>query len=116
WIAAQRSRDGDVRRGVADDQHPPQDAREPAPPIGVTEPLNHRVVIVTGASRGIGKGLAIGLAELGATVVCAARSLDASVEGIGGTVRDTAQAINDAGGTALALQCDIGDEDDIARL
>jgi NAD(P)-dependent dehydrogenase (short-subunit alcohol dehydrogenase family) len=82
----------------------------------MSEPLNHRVVIVTGASRGIGKGLAIGLAELGATVVCAARSVDSSVEGIGGTVRDTARAINEAGGTALALQCDIGNEDDITRL
>ena len=40
----------------------------------MSEPLNHRVVIVTGASRGIGKGLAVGLAELGATVVCAARA------------------------------------------
>jgi NAD(P)-dependent dehydrogenase (short-subunit alcohol dehydrogenase family) len=78
--------------------------------------LNGRVVVVTGASRGIGKVLAIGLAEQGAKVVCAARSLTSPVEGIGGTVRDTAQAISDAGGTALAVQCDIGREADITGL
>jgi len=78
--------------------------------------LRDRVVIVTGASRGIGKGLALGLAQQGAKVVCAARSLTNPVEGIGGTVNDTANAIADAGGTALAVQCDIGQADDITRL
>jgi len=78
--------------------------------------LRDRVVVVTGASRGIGKGLALGLAEQGAKVVCAARSLTNPVEGIGGTVNDTANAITDAGGTALAVQCDIGQADDITRL
>jgi 3-oxoacyl-[acyl-carrier protein] reductase len=82
----------------------------------VSVDLRDRVVIVTGASRGIGKGLAIGLAEQGARVVCAARSLSSSVEGIGGTVTDTVAAITAAGGTALAVQCDIGNEDDIVRL
>jgi NAD(P)-dependent dehydrogenase (short-subunit alcohol dehydrogenase family) len=78
--------------------------------------LRDRVVVVTGASRGIGKGLALGLAEQGAKVVCAARSLTTAVEGIGGTVNDTVNAITDAGGTALAVQCDIGQETDITGL
>ena len=78
--------------------------------------LSGRVVIITGASRGIGKGLAIGLAAEGATVVCAARSLTASAEGLPGTVNDTVAEIESAGGRALAVGCDIGIADDLERL
>jgi len=77
--------------------------------------LDGRVAIVTGASRGIGKGLALGLAAEGATVVCAARTVDPS-EGLPGTIRETVAAIEDAGGTALAVRCDIGVADDIEAL
>jgi NAD(P)-dependent dehydrogenase (short-subunit alcohol dehydrogenase family) len=70
--------------------------------------LTGRIVVVTGASRGIGKGVVAGLAELGASVVCAARSEDALQTVVGG--------IEAAGGTALAVRCDIGDERDIANL
>src|SRR5207248_10361388 len=80
--------------------------------------LRDRVIIVTGASRGIGKGLAIGLAEQGATVVCAARTVHAGDEpsGLPGTIHETVDAIQANDGTALAVQCDIGQEADIARL
>ena len=78
--------------------------------------LTGRVVIVTGASRGIGKGLAIGLAGLGAQVVCAARSVSAEPGGMPGTIHDTVAEITDAGGTALAVRCDIGDAADITNL
>ena len=78
--------------------------------------LSGRVVIVTGASRGIGKGLAIGLAAEGATVVCAARSLTTSAAGLPGTVNDTVAEIESAGGRALAVGCDIGIADDLERL
>ena len=78
--------------------------------------LSGRVVIVTGASRGIGKGLAIGLAGLGASVVCAARSEHTKPGGMPGTIHETARAITGAGGTAIAVRCDIGDPDDIAAL
>jgi citronellol/citronellal dehydrogenase len=77
--------------------------------------LNGRVAIVTGASRGIGKGLALGLAAEGATVVCAARTVDPSA-GLPGTIRETVAAIEAAGGTALAVRCDIGVADDIEAL
>jgi citronellol/citronellal dehydrogenase len=73
-------------------------------------------VIVTGASRGIGKALALGLAELGASVVCAARSEVEAPGGLPGTIHDTARAIEAAGGTAIAIRCDIGDERDIQNL
>ena len=48
--------------------------------------LKDRVVIITGASRGIGKGLAIGLAGRGATVVCAARTTAVEPGGLPGTI------------------------------
>ena len=60
--------------------------------------LTGRVVIVTGASRGIGKGLAIGLAAMGAKVVCAARTVDTHPDGLPGTIHETVAQIEDAGG------------------
>lgn len=78
--------------------------------------LVDRVVIVTGASRGIGKGLAIGLAQRGATVVCAARTVAESSAGLPGTIHDTVAAIEADGGRALAVRCDIGDAADIEHL
>ena len=78
--------------------------------------LTDRVVIVTGASRGIGKGLAIGLAGRGATVVCAARTVTEEPGGLPGTIHDTVAAIEAEGGRALAVRCDIGEPDDIERL
>jgi NAD(P)-dependent dehydrogenase (short-subunit alcohol dehydrogenase family) len=70
--------------------------------------LTGRIVVVTGASRGIGKGVVAGLAQLGASVVCAARSQDA--------LRKVVGDIEAAGGTALAVRCDIGDPADIEHL
>ncbi len=78
--------------------------------------LSDRVVVVTGASRGIGKGLAIGLAALGAKVVCAARTVDPCTTGLPGTIQETVDAIRDAGNVATAIRCDIGDPRDIAAL
>ena len=78
--------------------------------------LKDRVVIVTGASRGIGKGLAIGLAGRGATVVCAARTAVEAPGGLPGTIHETVAAIEAAGGRALAVRCDIGVPDDIEGL
>ena len=82
----------------------------------MSTPLPGKVVIVTGASRGIGKGLALGLARLGASVVCAARTVDEEPGGLPGTIHATVDAIRAEGGNALAVRCDIGNDDDIARL
>ena len=78
--------------------------------------LTGRVVIVTGASRGIGKGLAIGLAAMGAKVVCAARTVDKHPDGLPGTIHETVARIEEAGGRALAVRCDIGIAEDIQHL
>lgn len=78
--------------------------------------LSGRTVIVTGASRGIGKGLAIGLAQRGAHVVCAARTVREEPGGLPGTIGATVEAIEQGGGAATAVQCDIGDAGDLERL
>jgi NAD(P)-dependent dehydrogenase (short-subunit alcohol dehydrogenase family) len=53
-----------------------------------------RVAVVTGASRGVGKGIALALGEAGATVYVTGRSdADGTTEGISGTVGDTANAL-----------------------
>ncbi|MGZ4796885.1 MAG: SDR family NAD(P)-dependent oxidoreductase [Acidimicrobiia bacterium] len=78
--------------------------------------LDGRVVIVTGASRGIGKGLAIGLAAQGAQVVCAARTAVPDPRALPGTIHETVDAITDAGGRALAVRCDIGVAADLDHL
>jgi citronellol/citronellal dehydrogenase len=84
---------------------------------GMTDqPLAGRVAIVTGASRGIGAALAVGLAHAGADVVCAARSDGASHTGLPGTVQRTADAVRAAGRRSLAVGCDIGRENDLRDL
>ncbi len=78
--------------------------------------LDGRVAIVTGASRGIGKGIALGLAAEGAAVVCAARSVTPVADGLPGTIGETVDAITAGGGKALAVRCDIGIATDIEAL
>jgi NAD(P)-dependent dehydrogenase (short-subunit alcohol dehydrogenase family) len=73
-------------------------------------------VIVTGASRGIGKALALGLAARGAAVVCAARTVTDDPGGLPGTITATARAITRAGGRAAAVRCDVGRADDLRAL
>jgi 3-oxoacyl-[acyl-carrier protein] reductase len=71
--------------------------------------LAGRVAIVTGASRGIGKAIAIRLASAGAHVVLAARSVEKPTAGFTGTVHDVADVIRGFGGTATPLGLDVAD-------
>jgi citronellol/citronellal dehydrogenase len=75
-----------------------------------------KVAIVTGASRGIGKALAIGLAQAGAAVVCAARTAAPGDSALPGSINETVDAITGAGGRALAQRCDVGVRDDLQAL
>jgi len=80
--------------------------------------LTGKVAIVSGASRGIGRGLALGLAQAGAAVVCSARTTTDRPNDLGlpGTIEETVDAIRAVGGDALAVRCDIGVADDITAL
>jgi citronellol/citronellal dehydrogenase len=78
--------------------------------------LDGRVAIVTGASRGIGKALAVGLAEEGAAVVCAARTVATGDSALPGSIEETVALIERNGGRALAVRCDVGVLDDLRAL
>ena len=78
----------------------------------VATPLAGRNAIVTGASRGIGKAIAIRLASAGAHVVLAARSVDAPTAGFTGTIHDVAETIRAFGGTATPIKLDVTDAAD----
>ncbi|MGO4276970.1 SDR family NAD(P)-dependent oxidoreductase, partial [Paenibacillus sp. TAF58] len=78
--------------------------------------LSDRVALVTGASRGIGRGVAIGLGEAGATVYVTGRT---QTEGsapsrLPGTVHATAAAVTAAGGNGIAIPADSGDDEQLA--
>jgi citronellol/citronellal dehydrogenase len=75
-----------------------------------------KIAIVTGASRGIGKAIALGYAREGATVVVAARSETPPHERLPGTIYETVEQIELLGGRALAVRCDVTDEASVAAM
>ena len=79
-------------------------------------PFEGQTVIVTGASRGVGAGLAVRLGELGAGVACVARATDSARFKLPGTVDETAAAVDEAGGDGLAVPCDLSRPDQIEAM
>ena len=71
--------------------------------------LAGRVAVVTGASRGVGKGIALGLGEAGATVYVTGRSLDTG-DDPRGSLRETAGEVDALGGIGVAVRCDHADD------
>ncbi|MEO8821556.1 MAG: SDR family oxidoreductase, partial [Ginsengibacter sp.] len=74
--------------------------------------FKNKTAFITGASRGIGKAIALKLASEGANIVVVAKSTVENPK-LGGTIFTAAKEIEDAGGKALAVQCDIRFEDQI---
>ena len=79
------------------------------------ESLQGKVAIVTGASRGIGKAMALGLAGAGASVVVAARTAEPRGT-LPGTIHETVAEIETAGGRALAVTCNVREEESIREM
>jgi citronellol/citronellal dehydrogenase len=74
------------------------------------------VAVVTGASRGIGRRLALDLAEAGHDVACVARSSRSQPSKLPGTVDETADGVRARGRRAIAFGLDVRDESAIAAL
>jgi NAD(P)-dependent dehydrogenase (short-subunit alcohol dehydrogenase family) len=77
--------------------------------------LTGKVVIITGASRGVGKQAALDFARRGANVVLAARTVDAD-EDLPGTLGETLRRVEEMGASALAVPTDLAEEDSLERL
>lgn len=80
------------------------------------EPDTPRVALVTGASRGLGKGIALALGEAGYTVYVTGRSVAPGAHDLGGTIGETAAAVTERGGTGIAVACDHRDDDAVGSL
>lgn len=71
--------------------------------------FNGKTIFITGASRGIGKAIALKLAKDGANIVIAAKSVEENPK-LGGTIFSAAEEVIAAGGKALAIECDVRNE------
>jgi citronellol/citronellal dehydrogenase len=80
-----------------------------------TAPLEGKVAVVTGSSRGIGKQTCLELAAMGASIVLAARTEEPRA-GTPGTLHDTADTIRGMGGRALVVRADLARQEDLDRL
>ncbi|MET0269711.1 MAG: SDR family NAD(P)-dependent oxidoreductase [Sphingomonas sp.] len=78
--------------------------------------LAGKVAVVTGASRGIGKGIALALASEGATVYVSGRTVDQGSHFLPGTVGETAALCTERGGRGVAIGCDHADDAQVAAL
>src|SRR5271168_1861998 len=74
----------------------------------MTDSLQGKTALVTGAGRGIGRAVALQLGEAGASLVLAARSRD--------ELEETADRIRELGGTALTFPVDLGAQSEVSRL
>lgn len=79
--------------------------------------LSDTTAVVTGASRGVGRGIAVELGAAGATVYVTGRSVgDDTTEGLPGTVGGTARAVSEQGGEGIAVRCDHTVDEQVTEL
>jgi NAD(P)-dependent dehydrogenase (short-subunit alcohol dehydrogenase family) len=83
-----------------------------------TQPLDSRVAVVAGATRGAGRGIARALGEAGATVYCTGRSTRGNPSHYGRpeTIEETAELVTAAGGTGIAVRVDHAVEAEVKTL
>jgi NAD(P)-dependent dehydrogenase (short-subunit alcohol dehydrogenase family) len=79
-------------------------------------PMNAPIAVVTGATRGAGKGIALALGTAGMTVYVTGRSQAGGDSEYGGTVAETARLIDEAGGHGIAVPVDHADDEQVAEL
>lgn len=93
------------------------------------KPLAGRIAVVTGASRGAGRGIALELGAAGATVIVTGRTTRdtapdtytgilklSSRDRLPGTIEDTAEAVTNSGGHGIAIRCDHTNDEDVNLL
>lgn len=80
--------------------------------------LENKIAVVTGGSRGVGKGIAKGLAEQGAIVYITGRTVDKDNEDVplSGTINETAKEVNELGGVGIPYQCDHKNDEEVRKL
>lgn len=80
--------------------------------------LEGKITLITGATRGLGKGIALGLGEAGATVYITGRSLEqANAEnGVSGSLRETQLAVEAVGGICIPVPVDHSDDEQVRLL
>ena len=82
----------------------------------MTEPLAGKVALVTGAARGVGRTLAVELANMGATVIVTARSERPADGQLAGSLDETVGAITRSGHRAIAIPADLLDPNSVGNL
>src|SRR5688500_11491483 len=80
--------------------------------------MNNVVALVTGASRGAGRGIALELGVTGATVYVTGRSIRGgpTTDNVPGTIEETAKEVTERGGRGIAIRCDHSVDADVESL
>jgi len=80
------------------------------------KPLEGKVAVVTGGTRGVGKGVALALGEAGALVYVTGRTMEPGNASWSGSLRETAEEIARRGGRCIPLVCDHADDEQVEQL